>query len=360
MTRPPDGPDAWAELRGALARVLRAEGGPPAPGGEPVEGWVDRLVTSAVRGGIAGRRAAADRPHHAAAGKLVVIVGGAGAMGRAMAPRFGRAGCAVRVVEEPDWADGSAPAALAAADAAVLSVPIDKAEAVARRTGPALRDDAVLADVTSVKRPALAAMLDAHAGPVVGLHPMFGPGLETWLAQKIVVCPGRRSDEGAWLVGALAAEGAKVVEMTAEAHDRAMVAVQALRHLHTMAFGAVLERTGLDLADTLRVASPIYRLELGMVSRLFAQDAGLYARIITGGPDRRAAAGEMARAVAELCALAERGDVAGLEAVFARVRSALGDEVERAADETGAVVEALTAKIAAETHHSDRPAPKRS
>ena len=53
------------------------------------------------------------------------------------------------------------------------------------------RADAVLADVTSVKAGPVSAMLAAHPGPVLGLHPMFGPDVGSLSAQRIVSCPAR-------------------------------------------------------------------------------------------------------------------------------------------------------------------------
>ena len=38
-----------------------------------------------------------------------------------------------------------------------------------------LPKECILADVTSIKAQPLQAMLEVHDGPVVGLHPMFGP-----------------------------------------------------------------------------------------------------------------------------------------------------------------------------------------
>ncbi len=56
--------------------------------------------------------------------------------------------------------------------------------------------------------------------------------------------------------------------------------VQSLRHFATFAFGQFLKRRQISLSRTLEFSSPIYRLELGMVGRLFAQDSSLYSEII--------------------------------------------------------------------------------
>ena len=81
--------------------------------------------------------------------------------------------------------------------------------------------------------------------------------------------------------------GSILLKSTAQEHDAVMGIVQTLRHFATFAFGQFLHRKRINLQRTLEFSSPIYRLELGMVGRLFAQDPSLYAEIIFASPDRR-------------------------------------------------------------------------
>lgn len=60
--------------------------------------------------------------------------------------------------------------------------------------------------------------------------------------------------------------------------------IQALRHFTTFAYGVFLSKLNPDLSVILQLSSPIYRLELEMVGRLFAQDPRLYADIILANP----------------------------------------------------------------------------
>ena len=62
--------------------------------------------------------------------------------------------------------------------------------------------------------------------------------------------------------------------------------VQALRHFATFIFGRFLYQRRINLNRTLEFSSPIYRLELDMVGRLFAQDPELYSEIIFATPER--------------------------------------------------------------------------
>ena len=47
--------------------------------------------------------------------------------------------------------------------------------------------------ITSRKADPLAAMLAAHPGPVMGLHPMCGPTVANLAKQVVVCCTGRSS-----------------------------------------------------------------------------------------------------------------------------------------------------------------------
>ncbi len=59
-----------------------------------------------------------------------------------------------------------------------------------------------------------------------------------------------------------------------------MTLIQALRHFTSFAYGMHLSQENPSLDKLLKLSSPIYRLELAMVGRLFAQDPNLYGDII--------------------------------------------------------------------------------
>lgn len=59
-----------------------------------------------------------------------------------------------------------------------------------------------------------------------------------------------------------------------------MTLVQGMRHFTTFVYGQHLAAENPNMAQLLDYSSPIYRLELAMVGRLFAQDSQLYADII--------------------------------------------------------------------------------
>ncbi len=219
----------------------------------------------------------ADFPAAGDRSRAVVIIGGAGALGRCLASFFTRSGYSVRIFEKDDWEQ--APTLLADAGLVLVAVPIEHTCAVIAKL-PKLPNDCILADITSIKQAPLAAMLGVHAGPVVGLHPMFGPDIKSLAKQVVVVCPGRDSERCQWLIDQFGIWGSVLREELPDRHDRAMELIQAMRHFTSMVYGIFLQRENADLDELMRLSSPIYRLELAMVGRLFAQAPELYADII--------------------------------------------------------------------------------
>jgi chorismate mutase/prephenate dehydrogenase len=183
---------------------------------------------------------------------------------------------------------------------------------------------AVLADITSVKAAPLTRMLDVHDGPVVGLHPMFGHSVPALAKQVFVHCPGRDEAGCRWLLDQLGIWGAFPVTVDPAVHDRLMGTIQAQRHFTTFVYGLHLMEEETDLDAVLALSSPIYRLELGMVGRLFAQDPQLYADIIFGSAEGRELARRYHELFARMLEVYEDGDRDAFLAGFARVKEWLG------------------------------------
>lgn len=219
-------------------------------------------------------------------GAVVLVVGGKGRMGRYFRACFADAGYKVRSLDKDDWLE--AERLCRGIDLVILSVPIERTRDIAARIGPFLPKDAVLSDMTSLKADPLDAMMAAHSGPVMGLHPLFGPTTASLDKQIVVATPGRDIPACQWLLDQFTSWGAIVVTADAGEHDEIMDIVQALRHFATFAFGRFLSRKQVRLSRSLEFSSPIYRLELGMVGRLFAQDPSLYCEIILASSKRRA------------------------------------------------------------------------
>lgn len=265
----------------------------------------------------------------------IVVIGGHGRMGGMFARYFALSGYEVRILDAEDWDD--AEAILDGAGLVLVSVPIHDTEDVVRRL-PALPEDCVLADLTSTKVGPLAAMLQAHAGPVVGLHPMFGPDVETLAKQVVAVTPGRDDQAAAWLLEQLRVWGARVYPVPAAEHDDAMGLIQALRHFSTFVYGAHLAREDPALEQLLALSSPIYRLELVMVGRLFAQDPELYADIIMANRHNLDLVERYHALYGRALQRLREGDRDAFVSEFASVGAWFGDYAERFRTESAALL----------------------
>lgn len=214
--------------------------------------------------------------------QTVVVVGGKGQLGAVFVDLFERSNYQVDIIEEADWPNSSN--ILANASIVIVAVPISLTTAVIQRLNN-LPHDCILADVTSIKESPLVAMKEVHAGPVVGLHPMFGPDVTGLIKQTIISCEGRYPERYQWLLEQFQVWGAKIYPVTAHEHDQAMSIVQVMRHFSTIAYGYHLMNEEVDIEKLVAMSSPIYRLELVMVGRLFAQNPSLYADIIFANKD---------------------------------------------------------------------------
>ena len=270
-----------------------------------------------------------DKEHHfkcmkPALGK-VVIIGGQGQLGRLFGQMFGLSGYRVETLEQGDWPRSDE--ILADAGLVMVAVPIDITCQIIDRLGK-LPADCLLVDVTSVKAAPLEHMLAVHKGPVLGLHPMFGPDVASLAKQVIVCCQGRDPAASQWLLDQMTIWGARLQQVEAKAHDEAMTLIQALRHFATFAYGWHLSREQANIDRLLNLSSPIYRLELAMVGRLFAQDPHLYADIILSSPQNLAMIRRYYQNFGEALGLLERGDRDGFIEAFSQVSSFFGEHAD--------------------------------
>ncbi len=272
-------------------------------------------------------------------GAAVLIVGGFGEMGRYFERWFKCAGYTVRLMGRKEWPN--AAALCEGIDLAIVSVPIETTPEIVEKISPYLPSHAVLADITSVKTAPLEAMLKAHQGPVLGLHPLFGPTTSTLDKQIIVATPGRDDAACRWVLDQFSTWGAVIVTSDAREHDEIMGIVQALRHFATFIFGQFLANRNIKLARTLEFSSPIYRLELGMVGRLFAQDASLYAEIIFASPERRRLLKAYIASVNGSLEMLEKGDKAFFIEEFTKIAKWFGPFSEQAMRESSYLIEKL-------------------
>jgi prephenate dehydrogenase len=236
----------------------------------------------------------------------VLVVGGAGGMGRWCARVLKHAGFEVFISSRKDATEVarsigvsvSSPQVAEAFDMIVLSVPIDAIDEVASGVAPGMKPGSLLMDMSSLKMGPVESMMK-YAPPgvdVIGAHPLFGPDSDG-RGRTLVLVPTTKSER--WLPiirDVFKDEGFNVIESTADEHDRTMAVVQGLTHFMYIAMARTLERSDVDMAMTSAFRTPVYGITKELMGRVISQSPGLYALIQSSKY-----AGEMRRAYIDAC-----------------------------------------------------------
>jgi prephenate dehydrogenase len=214
------------------------------------------------------------------------IVGGTGRMGSWFADLLERAGLQVsRVGRRTDL---TAEKMARQCDVVVVSVPVTDTVNVIREIGPLVAEEGLLMDLTSVKKEPLEAMLRYSQSQVVGIHPLFGPDVESNSGLKVVVVPGRGVSGQHWITNVFLQEGFGVAVLEAEEHDRMMGLIQGVNHFSTLALALCISRSGIELPELREVTTQTFLQRVARVRSILEQSPGLFASLLMDNP----AAGE--------------------------------------------------------------------
>ena len=271
--------------------------------------------------------------------KTILYVGGDGGMGRLYQTMSTRSGHHVRCLDKNDW--DRADELIRGADAVIITVPINHTANVIRKIGPMLSKDQILADFTSLKSAYLNLMQEYHDGPVLGLHPMHGPDVPNLSKQVMIVCEGEHSKSTKWLLDQFRLWGMRIKKVNAEQHDRSMHLIQGLRHFIALLHGSFMNRHDLRPEDMLDFSSPIYRAELMMTGRIFAQDAELYADIVLSDEERTSLLSDFLEHHKALSDMISGGDKEAFIKEFEEVSDFFGNFAPQALKESGYLINRL-------------------
>jgi chorismate mutase / prephenate dehydrogenase len=276
--------------------------------------------------------------------KTVLIVGGAGEMGRLYARIAKASGYQVRTLDKNDWEN--VKELCSDVDWVIISVPIYLTRGVIEQISSYLPEKAVLSDFTSTKNGLLDLMLSLHKGPVLSLHPMHGPDVPNLSKQLMLISKGRADEQTDWICKQCELWGMRVKIVDPEKHDHAMHMIQGLRHFVALLHGSFMKAYDLKPEDILDFSSPIYRAELMMTGRIFAQDARLYADIVFSDDERRKLLKHFFNHHFLLSQLVETGDKDGFITEFNSIREFFGDFAAQALEESGYLIHRLADRFA--------------
>jgi prephenate dehydrogenase len=276
--------------------------------------------------------------------RKVTVIGGRGKMGCFFVEQLTTAGHQVNILEQDDWKD--APKLLGV-DLVLVCVPIEHTLNAIAKASPYLSPSTVLADISSIKSNLVSLMLESHSGAVLSLHPMFGPSVGSFLAQNVIVCPGRNLEAGRWFLDLIESRGGKLTFCTPQEHDKMMINVQAIRHFITFSLGVFLAEEGINIDRNLEFTTSLYRLQLDMVNRLFACDGSLYLHLMLCDRDRTQAINRLAATYSRLAELIAQQNREALKEEFDTTRRFLDLQSTGALMESDYLIQSLSIFLAA-------------
>ena len=264
---------------------------------------------------------------------VVGIIGINGRFGQMLKGFFEQLGCSVIGSDEKKPTGLSNTQVVEQSEVIIFSVPIKDTPTIIRSVSLVVREDQLLMDITSVKQPAVEAMLESKA-QVVGLHPMFRPEVP-FDGQTVVACPARLTAPSwkTWVVNMLTATRAQIKWSTPAEHDGYMTTVQVIPHLGNLTSALLITETDVSVSESLAFTSPFYRVMFSLMGRLVSQSPDLYTSIVIENPETLTMLERRIAIEQRLAQMIRDKDQAAFEELFAQANNHFGPDVTKEANE---------------------------
>jgi chorismate mutase/prephenate dehydrogenase len=262
-------------------------------------------------------------------GRRVLVIGGAGKMGRWMSRFLEAQGFGVEVADPAgpvpgfrcvaDWSGGPIDHDLVVV-AAPLRISNEILLALAARRPPG-----VVFDIGSLKsplRPGLRALAAAGV-KVASIHPMFGPGTELLSGRHVIFVDAGSPAATATVRELFASTMAIQVDMDLESHDRLVAYVLGLSHALNIAFFTALAESGEAAPRLARMSSTTFDAQLGVAAEVARENPHLYFEIQSLNDYGTESLTALLYAVERLRSVVRAGDEAGFAALMERGRAYL-------------------------------------
>ena len=265
----------------------------------------------------------------AGSGRRVLVIGGAGKMGRWFVRFLSSQGFTVEIadpsgglaahVSHPDWRaveldhDMIVVAAPLRASAAIL-------EELARRPPRGL-----VFDIGSLKSPLRNGLLALRAAGarVTSVHPMFGPDTELLSGRHVIFVDLGVPDATREARELFASTMAVTPEMDLESHDRLIAYVLGLSHALNIAFFTALAESGEAAPFLAQLSSTTFDAQLAVASRVASDSPNLYFEIQSLNDYGTESLASLLYAVERVRSVVRAGDEKGFVGLMERGRQYL-------------------------------------
>lgn len=267
---------------------------------------------------------------------VIGIIGGKGKLGNWFKIFFEKNGLEV-IIADKDTALSNKELA-SQADIVVVSVPIKNTPETIKEIRGLVRKDALLTDLTSIKKTPLNEMAKASSG-TLGMHPLFGPLTLEIKGQTVVFCRQRSNKWVDYLKGLLQQNGAKVIEMTPDKHDEQMALVQALLSFSNLSYAGMLAKK--HFQPTEGMLTPIFKIQSMILGRALAQNPELYASIEMENSHFQKIVKEYHKEVGRAVKIIQRKDYKSFDSDFVRSKNFFAGFIKQAQEKSSEILHAI-------------------
>lgn len=302
----------------------RARGAAEALGLSP--GLGEELMLALIRASLAAQERDRVAQAGGGSGRRVLVIGGAGRMGRWFARFLASQGFAVEIADPAGSVDGFRCTAdwrtlTLDHELVIVAAPMPATTAILTELA-ASPPPGVVFDVGSLKSPLRAGLraLAAAGGRVTSVHPMFGPDTELLSGRHVIFV-----DVGVPAATAAARElfaptMATLVEMDLESHDRLIAYVLGLSHALNIAFFTALADSHEAAPRLATLSSTTFDAQLRVASAVARENPDLYFEIQKLNDYGTESLSALLLAVERLRSVVRAGDSAGFRALMERGR----------------------------------------
>lgn len=209
-------------------------------------------------------------------GRRVLVIGGAGKMGRWFADFFSSQGFATTVADTSvddapgqfhNWTDAGVDY-----DVIVVAAPLAVSGRILAQLA-VLKPKGLVFDIGSLKSPLIDGLRELQSAGcrVTSLHPMYGPDTRLLSGRHLIFCDVGDADATAAAKELFSATMVEQLDMGLEDHDRLIAYVLGLSHALNIAFFTALSESGEAAPKLAQMSSTTFDSQL-LVSAAVAQD----------------------------------------------------------------------------------------
>ena len=235
------------------------------------------------------------------AGRRVLVIGGAGNMGRWFASFFLSLGFDVTIADKQSSQDfrqiDITKDPLSSFDMILLATPMsqssDLLDALCNKD---LGSNTIVIEICSLKTPVEKALERAELADlnVVSIHPMFGPDIEILSGRNIVFCHRQKGQDALQEIKSIFTQtSANLIDIDFDQHDRLMSYVLGAAHLQNLIFADLIRTSGFPLNKLMSMAGTTFSKQIDVTKNVVQENQDLYFEIQSFNKETRELFGKL-------------------------------------------------------------------